>query len=122
MGAERSRRGRDYVPGFLFRLLFLVVALWVPALGSLLILPLGLLALWKPASVGLRRVWVSLGFLPWLLLGLVVAVLGVRGRLAGWDLELGHTLVLLAALVAFTAWMQAPDRVESVTSEGTGAS
>ena len=116
LGADRSaraRRGRDYLPGFLFRWSYLAVALWVPAVGCLLTFPLAPLSMWRPASATARSVLQALAFLPWLVWGFLIAVLQVRGVFEAWDLSLAKTLLLVTTLATFSwlAWSRgAPTR------------
>ncbi len=128
----RARRGRDYLPGFLFRWSFLVVALWIPAVGSLLTYPLAVLSLWTPKSAVARSTVQAVALLPWLGWGLLIAILEVRGVLLAWDLSLARTLLVVATLATFSwfAWSRRDDRAPGAkdrsgahdTEEGPGCS
>lgn len=99
---QRRRRGRRYLPGFVFRMLFLVVLLMAPTATLVLLVPaavLTLVPLRRPVVVWLGR---SLAALPAVLLGAYWAVALAVGRLAPWPaqpLRLGLVLggVALAA-------------------------
>lgn len=79
---ERVRQGRRFVPGFLFRVLFLAAVFLAPVL-SVLLFPAGLLAAFPPKRTWTRALAILLGLLPLLIyvasLGYAFAV-----RLASW--------------------------------------
>lgn len=119
---DRMRRGRDYVPGFLFRLLFLIVALWIPALGALLVYPLGALGLWRPGRAALRAAWLAIGLLPAIVLSSIIARLGMSGALQAWDLSFAKIGLLVLTYLTFTVWLWSAERVESLTSGSLSSS
>lgn len=79
---ERVRQGRRFVPGFLFRVLFLAAVFLAPVL-SVLLFPAGLLAAFPPRRTWTRVLATLAGLLPLLVylasLGFAFAV-----RLASW--------------------------------------
>jgi hypothetical protein len=95
---ERRQAGRAYLPGFAFRMLFLVSVFLIPTFMTLLLLPVALVALVGPARTGVgRRVSCLLGGLPICGFSLWLAV----GQLAGWFvIDAGVTLP--ATLVGLT--------------------
>ena len=115
---DRASRGRDYLPGFSFRALFLLVALWIPALGALLVYPLGLLGLWKPppAATALRVLWLAIGLLPAMVLTGLIGWLGLKGVLGGWDLSARKIALLILTHGAFALWLCGRQRLESASS------
>jgi len=97
----RSQRGRAYLPGFLFRGLFLLVALWIPAVGAILVYPLAGAALWKPKSDLWRWVALVLALTPALAWSVVLVSLQLRGVLVGWNLSAPRTLLLVVCCATF---------------------
>jgi hypothetical protein len=102
---ERRQAGQAYLPGFAFRMLFLVSVFLIPTFMTLLLLPMAMVALVGPARTGVgRRVRCFLGVLPALGFSLWLAV----GQLAGWFVidagaALPATLVGLT-LTTFCLW------------------
>lgn len=80
---ERVRQGRRYVPGFLFRVLFLAAVFLAPVL-SVLLFPAGLLAAFPPKRTWARVLAVFAGLLPLLV---YLASLGAAFslHLASWE-------------------------------------
>ena len=110
---ERSRRGSIYLPGFLFRGCFLLVALWIPAVGSLLVYPLAPLALWRPTSTARRSMSQALALLPAVLWAALIAVTQLRGFFQSWDLAWGKTLLLSLTFATFSWRIWRPVRTGS---------
>ncbi len=107
---QRKAMGRAYFPGFVFRILFLWVAMWIPSLGVLLVYPLGLLGLLRPRTPAGVRLLRGLALVPWAF-WLVSCLLLVRtGAVIGWALPLAPTLLLVTTLAAFMAQTQAVPR------------
>ena len=84
-GFERRARGRSYLPGYLFRVAFLLAAILIPALAAPLLYPLAPLGMITPRSTASR--WRSPGSpaLPaagWLGLLAVAGWLGLASGLA----------------------------------------
>ena len=99
---ERRRRGRWYLPGFLFRALFLVSLLVEPALALPLLSPAALLSL-VPAEAGRRALRTALGLLPAGGLLAALSFAAARGRVEGWTLPWASALLLVATLAAYAA-------------------
>ncbi|MGB6639711.1 MAG: hypothetical protein WBG67_02950, partial [Thermoanaerobaculia bacterium] len=103
--AERRRQGREYFPGFLFRMLLLVSVLAKPVFATVLLLPAGLFGALRPQNERSRNVCVLLSWLPTAVLALTL----VAAQLGGW-VKISDALWLPAALVtstlaSFTLWM-----------------
>lgn len=101
---ERRQAGRAYLPGFAFRMLFLVSIFLIPTFMALLLLPVAIVALVGPARTGVwRRVSCLLGVLPALGFSLWFAV----GQLAGWFvIDAGAALpATLVSLTLTTFWL-----------------
>jgi Peptidase family M28 len=116
---ERRSRGRSYLPGYLFRLGFLIAAIWMPALAAPLLYPLAPLALLTPRTTVGRLAVAVAACLPtaiWLGLLAVAAALGLASGLA---LEPGRTAVLGLSLATFAwqVWSRTP-RAPSAPSSG----
>lgn len=103
---ERRRAGRAYLPGFAFRMLFLIALFTIPTFATLLLYPVALLALWGPrGGARVRRVlcWLgaspTLGFCLWL----------AAGQFAGWftltSAAFVPALLVALVLITFCAWM-----------------
>jgi hypothetical protein len=102
-GAERRARGRSYLPGYLFRVAFLVAAIMTPALAAPLLYPLAPLGMITPRSTATRIAIAALACLPaagWL--GLV-AVASWLGLASGFAVAPAKVAVLAVTLGAF-AW------------------
>ena len=98
---ERRARGRSYLPGYLFRVAFLLAALITPALAAPLIYPLAPLGMITPRSTAARIALAGLACLPaavWL--GLL-AVAGWLGLASGFALAPAKVIVLVATLATF---------------------
>jgi hypothetical protein len=101
---ERRQLGRQYLPGFLYRLLLLVSILSIPVFAAVLLLPAGLVGAFRPRSERARRISVLVGWLPAAILALAL----FAGELGGW-VKIGEALWLPALLVtstlaSFTVW------------------
>jgi hypothetical protein len=99
---ERRARGRTYLPGYLFRLAFLLSTFLIPALAAPLLYPLAPLGMVTPRSTASRVAIAGLACLPaagWL--GLL-ALAGWLGLASGFALEPFKVLLLVATLVTFT--------------------
>jgi hypothetical protein len=103
-------------------LLFLIVALWIPALGALLVYPLGALGLWRPGRAALRAAWLAIGLLPAIVLSSIIARLGMSGALQAWDLSFAKIGLLVLTYLTFTVWLWSAERVESLTSGSLSSS
>lgn len=107
---ERLRRGRRYLPGFAFRILFLL-ALFVAPVFSVLLFPAALLALVPPRGGRARLLWAFLGLLPLLVylaaLGGAFA-LGLASSKAGFQGGWWAALAVLGAFAAYVLRMAAP--------------
>lgn len=107
--ADRRRLGRSYMPGFAFRILFLVTVFLIPTFATLLLYPLAVLALLpEPRRPAGRQMLCVLGALP----ALVFAAWLTVGQWAGWFILdrgalLPGTLILLT-LAAFSTWKLDP--------------
>lgn len=95
---ERRRAGRSYLPGFAFRMLFLVAVFSIPTFATLLLNPVAILALAGTAPTHqLRRLLClaaalpTLGFVGWMAIG----------QLRGWFI-VDSAVLLPAALVGLT--------------------
>ena len=95
---DRRRRGRRYVPGFLFRLLFLVDLLLAPAATLVLLAPAALLTvvpLRRPAAVRLARL---LAVVPVACLAGYWALAVFEGRVEAWPAAPLRLALLLAGV------------------------
>ena len=100
-GAERRARGRSYLPGYLFRLAFLVAAVMIPALAAPLLYPLAPLGMITPRSTASRVALAGLACLPaagWL--GLL-SVAGWLGLASGFALAPGKVVLVVFTLATF---------------------
>lgn len=114
--AARRRMGRDYLPGFAFRMLFLAAVFLTPTFATILLYPLGLLALiGKVQRTSSQLILCTLGALPTLVFSAWLATV----QFSGWlILDRGALLpaaVTLLTLATFCAW-QMDSRVEPVSS------
>jgi len=106
---ERLRQGRQYLPGFVFRLLLLLALFTAPVL-SVLLLPAALLALAPPHRRALRLLWAVLGLLPLgvylaaLAAGVKEGIVSTRGGFAGSPAAL---LLIAGAFAAYAAMLLA---------------
>lgn len=73
-----GRQMRSYLPGYLFRILFLL-ALFLAPVFSVLLFPAAALALVPPRRAGLKLLWLLLGLLPLLLLLTALGVAAAEG-------------------------------------------
>jgi hypothetical protein len=115
-GAERRERGRSYLPGYLFRVAFLLAAVLVPALAAPLVYPLAPLAMITPRSTAARVGLAGLACLPaavWL--GLL-AVAGRLGLASGLALSPGQVAALVVTLAGFgwQLWTRSTPRQPAV--------
>jgi len=107
--ADRRRIGRSYMPGFAFRMLFLVTVFLIPTFATLLLYPLAILGLVPISKRPVRRQALCvLGALPTLVFSAWLAV----GQVAGWFILdrgalLPGTLILLT-LATFSNWQLDP--------------
>lgn len=107
---ERLRQGRRYLPGFAFRILFLL-ALFIAPVFAVLLFPAALLALVPPRGLWTRLLWAFLGLLPLLIylaaLGGAFA-LGLASWKAGFQGGWGAAAVILGAFAAYVLRMVKP--------------
>jgi len=107
--AARLRMGRSYLPGFAFRMLFLVTVFLIPTFATILLYPVGMLALiGKAKRPSIQRSLCLLGALPTLVFAAWLTV----GQFAGWFILdraalLPATLVLLT-LATYCTWQLDP--------------
>ena len=114
-GAERRARGRSYLPGYLFRVAFLLAAFLIPALAAPLLYPLAPLAMITPRSTAARIGLAGLACLPaaaWLAL---LAVAGWLELVSGFALAPAQVTVLVATLATFgwQLWTRSTPRTGS---------
>jgi hypothetical protein len=109
---ERAREGRRYLPGLVFRLLFLLAVLLAPVL-SVLLFPAALLAAFPPRKTWARILAVLAGLLPLLIYAAALtfalaAHLASRkaGFLGGWP----AAVLIPGAAVAFVFLMVSRSR------------
>lgn len=98
---ERRARGRSYLPGYLFRLSFLVAAIWMPSIAAPLLYPLAPLGLLAPRSTAARSAVVAAALLPVALWLGMLAVAGSHGWVSGFALPAGKSLLLAGVLASF---------------------
>lgn len=121
-GSERRARGRSYLPGYLFRVVFLLAAFAIPALAAPLLYPLAPLAMITPRSTATRVALAGLGCLPaaaWL--GLL-AIAGWLGLASGLILTPVQAALLVVTLATFgwQLWTRsAPHPDAGVTGDGS---
>lgn len=107
--AERSRKGRAYLPGFTLRLLLLASILMLPVFSTLLLLPAALLCAVAP-RLGVPWRWSLAGAsLPWVLLLAGTVRLALVGRLGELALGLPAGLLLMTSFGAML-WTLASGR------------
>lgn len=95
---DRRRMGRSYLPGFAFRMLFLVAVFLVPTFATILLYPVGIVALFRKARrFAGQQVRCVLALLPTLFFCVYLAI----GQVAGWFI-LDRAAVLPATLVVLT--------------------
>lgn len=95
---ERRQAGRAYLPGFAFRMLFLLAVFLIPTFTTVLLIPVAVLALAGLASTPrIRWLFCFLAALPTLGFAFWLAI----GQLRGWFIVDGAAL-LPATLVALT--------------------
>lgn len=107
--AERRRQGREYFPGFLFRMLLLVSILARPVFATVLLLPAGLMGAFGPWTQRSRSTSVIVSWLPTALFALALIVAQVGGRVTISDALLIPTALVTATLASFTVWMRASE-------------
>ena len=96
--SERRRRGRAYLPGFTFRMLFLLAVFLIPSFATLLLYPVAVLALaGSPGGQGARWIMSAVAVLPTLAFALWLTA----SQFAGW-LVLDRAVLLPATLVLLT--------------------
>jgi hypothetical protein len=100
-GAERRARGRSYLPGYVFRVSFLLAAFLAPALAAPILYPLAPLAMITPRSTAARIGLAGLGCLPAALWLGLLAVAGWLGLSWGFALAPGEVAILVATLAGF---------------------
>lgn len=102
---DRRRMGRSYLPGLAFRMLFLVAVFLVPTFATILLYPVGTIALLgKARRPTIQQLLCFLAFLP----TLAFAVWLTIGQIRGWFVLdraglLPATMVMLT-LATFCAW------------------
>lgn len=102
---HRRRMGRSYLPGFAFRMLFLVNVFLIPTFATILLYPVGMLALpGKAKRPAIQQLLCLLAALPTLVFTGWLTV----GQIAGWFVIeraalLPATMVMLT-LATFCAW------------------
>ena len=97
----RQARGREYLPGFFYRVAFLVALLLAPVFAMILVVPTGIAALVMPSRPRWRYPLAAVATLPlalYLLFGLWMAW---RGFLIGLTSPTLGAAAVLAALAAF---------------------
>jgi hypothetical protein len=99
--AERRRRQRAGLPGFVFRML-LLAAIFVAPVFSVLLYPAALLAHLPPRRPLQRGLWIVLGLGPTALLLLAIAYAAALDFVRGYALGPFVTLLLASTLVAWT--------------------
>jgi len=103
--ASRRRRGRDYLPGFAFRMLFLVSMFLIPTLAAVLLYPVAILALIPAPRRASRRYWFgSLAFLPLLAFAVWLSLAQIGGYLALHRGALLPATLILLSLSTFWLW------------------
>lgn len=104
---ERRRAGREYLPGFAFRMLYLLAVFLIPTFATLLLYPAALLSLVGPnTGAKARRIVCFLGVLPTLAFTVWLTV----GQVAGWFIlsraALLPALLVTLVLATFCAWLR----------------
>jgi hypothetical protein len=100
-GDERRARGRSYLPGYLFRVAFLLAAFLMPALAAPLLYPLAPLAMIPARSTAARVGLAALACLPAVVWLGLLAVTGWLGLSSGFALSPGSVAILVATLTTF---------------------
>jgi hypothetical protein len=121
--AERRARGRSYLPGYLFRLAFLLAAILTPALAAPLVYALAPLGMIAPRTTGARVALAATACVPIVLWLGLLAVATWLGLAAGFMLEPFRLALLLATLFTFgwQLWTRSARPVEpavAASSEG----
>ncbi len=102
---SKRRRGRKYLPGFAFRMLFLVSLVLVPTLSSVLLYPAAILA-WipEPRSRAMRHLIGSLAFLPLLGFASWLAMAQMAGHLALHSGAIWPLALVFSTLASYWFW------------------
>jgi hypothetical protein len=109
---ERRARGRSYLPGYLFRLAFLLATFWIPSLAAPLLYPLAVLGLVAPRTRrGLAVVGAAAAVPSALWLGLL-SYASSRDLVSSIALSPGRTALLLLTPAVF-GWYLWSTRVAS---------
>ena len=103
--ASRRRRGRDYLPGFAFRMLFLLSMFLIPTLATVLLYPVAILALIPPPRRASRRYWVGgLALLPFFAFTVWLSLAKIGGYLTFHRGALLPAALILLSLSTFWIW------------------
>ncbi|MEJ2085434.1 MAG: hypothetical protein P8Y44_07115 [Acidobacteriota bacterium] len=103
--ASRRRMGRDYLPGFAFRMLFLLSMFLIPTLATVLLYPAAILALIPvPTRASWRYLIGSLAFLPLLAFSVWLSLAHIGGYLALHRGALLPAALILLSLSTFWLW------------------
>jgi hypothetical protein len=109
-GAERRRRGRDYLPGFAVRLLLLICIILLPVFTVVLLVPAALVMVlpkqWRLAP----RPAVALAVAPMFLTLVGLAVMTARGQVASFAVSPIAAVLIGSCLVAQLTWISRWDR------------
>jgi hypothetical protein len=102
---SKRRRGRKYLPGFAFRMLFLVSLFLIPTIATVLLYPVALVAL-IPTARGsrVRSLVGGLAFLPLLSFTIWIAIAQLGGHLVLHRGALAPLALVLLTLVSFWIW------------------
>jgi hypothetical protein len=102
---SKRRRGRAYLPGFAFRMLFLVDLFLIPTIATVLLYPVALLALIPTSRGSTARALVGgLAFLPLLSFAVWTSVAQLGGHLALHKGALAPSALVLLTLASFWFW------------------
>lgn len=102
---SRRRRGRSYLPGFAFRMLFLLCMLLIPTLSSVLVYPAALVSFApNPKGSTARRWLAATSFLPVIAFSMWIAAAQINGFLVLQRESVMPTVLILATLTAFWLW------------------
>lgn len=115
---QRRRRGRRYLPGFLFRMVFLAALLLAPATTQAMLAPAALLTLLPPRRMVVVVAARLLAALPAALFGGYWAVALVAGRVALWPAQPFRLALVIGGVALAVTLVGRPRRGESPRAAG----
>ena len=110
--SEKKRRGRVYLPGFAFRMLFLGSVFLIPTLASVLLYPVALVAMIPTRSRGKQQILIGvLALAPLVSFILWLALAQYQGHIVLASHALAPGLLILLTIMSFWEWrIHSPDQ------------